>query len=357
MDAFTDRERFDAMLAATGVPLEELTPRMGLELMVQFYAENPVDGDMGASWGVITRYEEEELGFTFERSYNSPHLESDDALAHLVLYFKVGPRALAGDAAFLVRYGRDTESLADVRTFVEASPAFQVWGDRRAAGVALVCETLETWAEGRFDQWGVRSPRFPVVTMTEQEWQQTDDVSRMIRWLLQNWPGGEAKLDGLLRDYYLACCRLIWPLLPMEPSRSGIETAERFIAGEATAEELARADYLAEEPYIFFLEPSLDPGLIERETEKVARIPPAELSAMIHTPRPDDDLSPLSLLGIAAGLAWHAMAYPGIRPKESMERYRLFLSTSLLREMVGNPFSPGRRPRPEGSTGIGSWSA
>jgi len=48
----------------------------------------------------------------------------------------------------------------------------------------------------------------------------------------------------------------------------------------------------------------------------------------------------------AAYFAVLAMGYPGIEPKESIARYRLFLSAPLLREVVGNPF---RSPSGSGS--------
>jgi hypothetical protein len=41
------------------------------------------------------------------------------------------------------------------------------------------------------------------------------------------------------------------------------------------------------------------------------------------------------------------MCYPGIRPKESIERFRLFLPVALLREVVGNPFRSASDLPPE----------
>jgi hypothetical protein len=188
-----------------------------------------------------------------------------------------------------------------------------------------------------FDSWGVRDPSRPVLTMTEEEWLRSDDVSLMLRWSRQEWRGDEADLNRLLQRYCLACCRRIWRLLPQEHSQSGVEVAERFLDGLATQYELSRADYLAEGA-AFTFEYDLAPEAIARWSEEVSRIPPEELRAMVHSQRPEDDLSPRALLAQAAYFVITAICYPGIMPKESIETYRLFMPASLLREFVGNPF-------------------
>jgi hypothetical protein len=127
--------------------------------------------------------------------------------------------------------------------------------------------------------------------------------------------------------------------LPRQESRKGVEGAERFADDLATRDELSRAEWLAEAAAFMFSENS-DPEAIARWCDEVSRIPPEELAAMIHSPRPEDDLSPRGLLERAAYFAHIAMCYPDIQPKESLDEYRLFLPAPLLREIVGNPFGP-----------------
>ena len=108
---------------------------------------------------------------------------------------------------------------------------------------------------------------------------------------------------------------------------------------------LCQAEWLAEAA-AFTFDFDSDPEGIARWSEEVSLIPPEELNAMIHAPKPEDDLSPRALLAHAAFFADASMYYHGMRPKESIESYRLFLSAPLLREIVGNPFRsvPHRGP-------------
>jgi hypothetical protein len=72
--------------------------------------------------------------------------------------------------------------------------------------------------------------------------------------------------------------------------------------------------------------------------KEVEAIPPEELHRQVRLTGDDAPVSPHGLLVSAAYFAHSAMAYPGLRPKESIEKYRHFLSAPLLREVVGNPF-------------------
>jgi hypothetical protein len=339
MDPRTSKGRFEELIASAGIPLAALTLRAGLDWMLRFYGDAPATGGLRAWWGVVTRYGDDEIGFDITRWF----LDEYERVTELSLIFKIGPPATAGDFPWLMKWCSGPEDLADFRSAIEGSPAFGAWGRSRAAGVALVYEDHSTIP--LFDCWGARDPSRPVVSMTEEEWLRSDDVALMLRWFRQEWRGEEADLDGRLQRYCLACCRRIWPLLPQEASRAGVEVAERFLDGRATREELGRADWLAEGA-AFKFDFDTDSEAIARWCEEVARIPPEELAAMIHAPRPEDDLSPRRLLELAAYFADCAMCYPGIQPKESIERYRLFLSAPLLREVVGNPFrtAAGRSP-------------
>jgi len=338
MNPDASRERLEALIASSGVPLASLTPREGLELMLRVYGDDPADGYLTCSWGIVTRYGRDELGFNLTRWFQPP---DDDPTppADLSLIFKFGPRAEAGDFPGWMKWCAGPEDLTDFRATIEASPPFKVWANSPAADVVLVFEDIVSSAHALFDCWGIRDPSRPIVKMAEEEWLRSDDVSLMLRWFRQEWRGEEADLDRIIQRYCLACCRRIWPLLPQEESRAGVEVAERFIDGLATRDEFARAEWLAEGA-AFAFDFDTEPESIARWCDEVSRLPPEELSAMIHSPRPEDDLSPRGLLSHAAYFADGAMCYHSLMPKESIESYRLFLSAPLLREMLGNPFRP-----------------
>lgn len=313
---------------------------MGLELMLRVYGEDPADGYLTCSWGVVSRYGPDEFGFNLTLWFD-PKLDDLRAPApcDFSLIFKFGPRAAAGDFPGWMKWCAGPSDFLDFRATIEASPPFKVWADSSAPDIALVFEGVVSDAHALFDCWGVRDPSRPIVKMTEEEWLRSEDVPLMLRWFRQEWRGEEADLDRTIQRYCLACCRRIWPLLPQEDSQAGVEVAERFVDGLATRKELHWAEWLAEGA-AFTFDFDTEPESIKRWCDEVSRIPPKELGAMIHSPRPDDDLSPRGLLQHAAHFADGAMSYAGLMPRESIERYRLFMPAPLLREMVGNPFRP-----------------
>jgi hypothetical protein len=71
--------------------------------------------------------------------------------------------------------------------------------------------------------------------MTEQQWASCTDPTPMLVFLR-----GKAK-DRKLRLFAVACCRRIWHLLIDERSRKGVETAESYLEGQATIEEMTQA--------------------------------------------------------------------------------------------------------------------
>lgn len=336
MDHDERRQRFEELIASTGAPLASLTPRMGLELILRHCAEAQVQHILLYLWGNVAVYgTEEELGFSYNFTGHVTDLESYS----WNLIFNFGPPERVGDqqGGGLV-WGCFPE---DLETFLakveESSPVFRILGDSQATAVALV-DNFDRFS--LFDCWGVRDPSRPIVSMTEEEWSTSDDTPLMLRWFRQQWRGEEADLDRLLHRYCLACCRRIWRLLPHEVSRAGVEVAERFIEGLATEDELSRAEYEAEGG-AFTFDHNPDAEVIGRWADEASQIPREELEAMIHAPRPEDDLTPRGLLMHAAYFADHAIGYPWISHKESIERYRLFLSVPLLREIVGDPFRAG----------------
>jgi hypothetical protein len=76
--------------------------------------------------------------------------------------------------------------------------------------------------------------------MTEEEWFACADPDLLLRSL----PGPASPRK--LRLYGCACVREVWQFLLYEGSRSAIEIVERYVDGEATADELDRARSLAE---------------------------------------------------------------------------------------------------------------
>jgi hypothetical protein len=196
--------------------------------------------------------------------------------------------------------------------------------------------------------------------MTAEEWRRSEDAVAMLEALRATWRGAEADLVRLTHRYLLACCRAIWKLLPMEASRRGVEVAERYIEGRATREEFGLAEWEAEGA-AFFLEPfEYEPedetpeareNRLRYEADRQARIaplvreveamPPEELRRLVRLEAPDAAISPRQLLADAAYFADSAIAYPGIRPRESViQSHREFLSAALLREIVGDSFRP-----------------
>ena len=160
MDPGASKERFEELIASSGVPLASLTPLAGLELMLRFYGDDSADGHLSCAWGNVSRYGEEEFGFHLNRWYQPQPDGSRADTPSLSLIFKIGPPAVAGDFPGWMEWCTDPEHLATFRSTVEGSPPFKVWGRSPAAGVALVCEDIESWAHALFDCWG-GTPRGP----------------------------------------------------------------------------------------------------------------------------------------------------------------------------------------------------
>ncbi|WP_165250916.1 hypothetical protein [Paludisphaera soli] len=325
-------ERFQRRLAASGVPLAELTPEVGLGLLVRQFLDEPDGKLMGGRFGDVSCYEEEEtLGFRFSfRDYREDFDPGFDLMFRYGSPAEFGP--LCDNWGEFWQLGAD--DVDRFRAAVEGSAAFRALGRSPAAGVAI--QDSDEAAFALFDCWGVRDPSRPVVHMTEEEWLRSDDVGLMLRWFRQEWRGDEAELDRLVQRYLLACCRRIWPLLPHEGSRQGVEALDRFVQGRATDRDYS-ASYFAEGAAFYF---EYNPGSekVVGWCDRVTRLSPRELDAMIQSPRPGDDLSPRGLMMHAAYLVDSALCYPGLRPKESIERYRIFLPAPLLRATLGNPF-------------------
>jgi hypothetical protein len=84
--------------------------------------------------------------------------------------------------------------------------------------------------------------------MTKQEWRRCTDAEKMFRFLRARRRQSERKL----RLYLCGGCRYIAHLFFHPASLSAVGVAERFADGEATSEELERAEWLAESPTFGF---------------------------------------------------------------------------------------------------------
>jgi hypothetical protein len=259
----------------------------------------------------------------------------------LSLIFKIGPLATPDEFPGGLRWCNNLDEMQVFRSYVQGSAWFDSWAHSPAAAVTLEYQDQDAWCQFSLDHAKASEPPHPVVSMTEQEWLQSNDVPLMLRWLGHEWRGEQADLQRLLQRYALACCRRIWRLLPHNGSRAGVEVAERFLEGLATREEVNWAEW-SSEGAAFSFEYDPHPEIIVTWCDEVARIPPEELAALIHSPRPKDDLSPLSLLIHAAYFAHNAMWYPTV---ESIAGHAIFLPAPLLREIFGNAFRSAV-PRP-----------
>jgi hypothetical protein len=140
-----------------------------------------------------------------------------------------------------------------------------------------------------------------------------------------------------LHRFYLASCRGIWPLLPQLASRRGIELAEQFLAGTATAEQVSEYNWHTEGA-AFVLDYNTAPEDIARWVDEVRAILDGELRAMLHPPETADEVEPRELLKRAAYFADYAMIYPSLRPTgPPPDSYRPFLSAEVLRQYVEYP--------------------
>ncbi|AWM37611.1 hypothetical protein GobsT_43990 [Gemmata obscuriglobus] len=199
--------------------------------------------------------------------------------------------------------------------------------------------------------------------MTEADWHRSNDAGAMLDYLWE-WRGVSPDGIGLrfggdvqesdaaggaddrfglsLHRFYLASCRGIWPLLPQEASRRGVELAEQFLAGEATAEQVSEYNWHTEGA-AFVLDYNTAPEDIARWVAEVQALPPAELRGLLHPPETADEVEPRELLKRAAYFADYVMVYPSLRPQgPPPDSYRPFLSAQVLRRHVRYPGAAGK---------------
>jgi len=144
-------------------------------------------------------------------------------------------------------------------------------------------------------------------TMTEGEWNRSDDLHRLLQFL-----EGRAS-DRKLRLFSLACCRRVWPHLD-QFDREVVEAAERTVDGAATP---------------------ADAGLLRRSADdfhKSRTFQKRFLACLFHGRR---SRTPVQISWFLAHLVGAADTMNG--PEARAERVA---QVALLRDVAGNPFRP-----------------
>jgi hypothetical protein len=167
----------------------------------------------------------------------------------------------------------------------------------------------------------------------------SDDIRAILKDLRESWRDDQASLDRWLQRYYLSCCRRIWKLLPMGESRSAVDVAERHLNGDATDEELGKAEWHAEGAALLRQRGFEDfqPEKVAKCVEQVEAISRTELVELLGPAYPTAWGSTRELLAHTAYFVVLVVCYPNIEPIDNIERsYGDWLSAELLREIVGD---------------------
>lgn len=315
--------QFEAMVAESGVTLAELTPRAALDILLRIVAEDPGEVTLDAHWGDVAHYGAPRMGFTFSLGRACP-------VGTLTLLFRYGPAEAFGEyRSWPWLWCAGPGEAEAFRAECAGWDALLAWGDRPAEALAIP-ESRDPWIDDFLDFhdcWGERNPEQPAVHMTEEEWLRSDDPGRMLRRLRQEWRAVD-DLDWSIRRYLLACCRRIWPLLRDERSRWAVEAGERCPAGER----ISNVDWYAEGA-AFRISEEPESAEVLAWCAEIGRIPTETLDDMLFIAPGVDRPSPRELLERAAYFVSSVVSYPG-RPAYAIEDYRIFLSPSLLREMI-----------------------
>jgi hypothetical protein len=154
--------------------------------------------------------------------------------------------------------------------------------------------------------------------VAEQEWLDCAEPAQLLGFLRRRVSERKRRL------FAAACCRRVWPLLPDERSRLGVETAERYADGAATAEELSRAEEEAQEAH-------------EAEMDAGRDAPVAAADAVYVTVCEE---AKWDLAECASRSAADAVAAAAGRGKRASRLGELAAQVQLLRCIFGNPFRP-----------------
>lgn len=340
-------KQFERWVAALDAPLGSLTPRDGLDLIVRLFEAAPSLSELTCAWRVPLKIcpVEFQLCITLWTS-----LAIESPTSHCVrtqsLAFKIDSGLARDYHPSWMEWVNDPLGASDFRAAVQNRSLFAQVADAAPLGAGWL-DDVQNWWTAPFRSPddatpGAKPPRF-----NKAQWQESTDVPRMLRWFCQQWTGDPADLARLLARYYLACCRRIWPLLPQPESRAAVEVGEQVLDGRVTPKHYLDAERAAEGAAIN-LQFGCEPESVARWCRVVANIPDHEMRALLHQPRSGGLLIPRGLLNDAASFADDALctahaardgAKVSVDDRHSIvNRYAIFLSAPLLREMVGNPF-------------------
>lgn len=329
----TPIRRFESMVAKTGGTLAALTPRAGLDLLLRFAIEEAGGARIRLEWGNVARHDDEIPGFTFHCEVGGGYPEWFSLLFRFDRRVKV-ERGGQPEPAWCI----GASEAAAFRAAADAWGPYRALADAKPAGATL--ERPSEASNRPCDCWGARDPDWPVVSMTPEEWDRGDDVAAMSRWFVEFGPGEHDERVRLIHRYLLACCRRLWPILPAGGDlRRSVETAERWLDGEATLEEVGEASWSAEAEYIFIVTEPDDPE-VARWARAVARRAAEEIDEVLDPVPPGLVPLPYRRLLSAAYLV-HVVGFPGNESRAWTSGRSRRLPASLLRAVVGDPF--GRR--------------
>jgi len=154
--------------------------------------------------------------------------------------------------------------------------------------------------------------------MIESEWLACADPQAMLRHL------GCKAGDRKRRLFACACCRRAWHLLVDPRIRTAVETAERYADKGATETELENASDCAEVVY---------------RSRNQTPAGHAAAHAVVSTTAGSLDLSHTALLAAQAIVNPRNIAEPSESERASFD-VEYAAQTSVLRDLVGNPFRP-----------------
>jgi hypothetical protein len=155
--------------------------------------------------------------------------------------------------------------------------------------------------------------------MTEAEWLTCNDPRRMLLVFQEAVVPGDKRFttgDRQLRLFACACCRTVWPNLTDARSRRAVKVAERYVDGLATAEQLRKAEYDANQAQF---------KLWRREflsSSDASEAQGWQISCLAKACVRQDPLTYLRING------YFFKAVPAVTQAD------------LLRDIIGNPFRP-----------------
>ena len=152
--------------------------------------------------------------------------------------------------------------------------------------------------------------------MTEADWLAATNPQTMLKFV----QGSGKASDRKLRQFAVACCRLIWHEITDERSRQAVEVAQRFADEKATGNELAIARDAAPPSYRTYLSNGFPY--------------PDELAASAAAECAAESIDTQALLDDIFGYG----VFDYVDMKLDCDGYSV--AATILRETFGNPFRP-----------------